>query len=165
MPKQSVSAKKHFIPSKIISGGQTGVDRAGLDAAIFAKIEIGGYVPKGRLSEDGRVPEKYLMTETPSDDYPQRTILNVKSSDATLILYREKFNGGTKFTYECCIENNKPVFCVDIFSESLLCNEMIISFLKQHKPAVLNIAGPRESNSPGIYDAALKILKSVFNGR
>ncbi|MCX5783495.1 MAG: putative molybdenum carrier protein, partial [Elusimicrobia bacterium] len=127
--------KFYFIPARIVSGGQTGVDRAGLDAAMSAGIKVGGYVPRGRLAEDGRVPQKYPLTETASAQYCERTLLNVKNSDATLILYLEKLSGGTLFTYRSCLQNHKPVLCVDISQNLNMCAAQIINFLESVKPA------------------------------
>ena len=82
--------KQVFVPAKIVSGGQTGVDRGALNAAIALGIEHGGWCPAGRVSEDGTIPSRYEMTETDSADYPTRTQQNVIDSDATLILYEQK---------------------------------------------------------------------------
>ncbi len=94
---------------KIISGGQTGVDRAALDFAIKYNIECGGWCPKGRKAEDGEISLKYPLTETNSTDYPKRTKLNIQDSHATLILYLDKFDPGTALTLKLCKEHNKPL--------------------------------------------------------
>lgn len=86
--------------TKIISGGQTGVDRAGLDFAMKHKISIGGWCPRGRRAEDGVIPSKYTLTEHFLSSYPPRTIKNIQSSDGTLILYYDNMEGGTLLTYK-----------------------------------------------------------------
>ena len=96
---------------KIISGGQTGVDRAALDAALETGIECGGFCPKGRRSEDGIIPEKYPLTETKTDQYPERTELNVKKSDATLVLIDGEADRGTALTISLCKLHHKPCDC------------------------------------------------------
>src|SRR3989344_782830 len=93
---------------KIISGGQTGVDRAALDAALELGLPCGGIVPKGRLAEDGRIPERYPVQECDSEDYVVRTELNVIHSDATLILNRGEISGGTLITAQFCRKHKKP---------------------------------------------------------
>lgn len=153
---------KNFIPFKIISGGQTGVDRAALDAAITLKIKTGGYMPKGALAEDGRVPANYNLKETKSSDYAQRTILNIVTSDATLILYLGRMEGGTLLTYEISLKKNKPVFALNMENSKDNCKKEILKFLNKTKPRILNIAGPRESKFPGIYRQAFKLLVELF---
>ena len=101
-------------PQRIVSGGQTGVDRAGLDAAMEIGLPIGGYVPKGRLAEDGQVPDKYPMTETGSKDYKERTKRNVLESDGTLIINIGPLKSGTALTAKIAHENNKPLMIVQL---------------------------------------------------
>ena len=151
-----------FLPAKIVSGGQTGVDRAGLDAALERGLPIGGYIPKGARAEDGRVPRKYGLTETKSSDYFARTVKNVEASDATLILYFEEMTGGTLLTCNACLRLGKPVLCVDLLNTGEDCTCAIREFLNEVRPRVLNIAGPRESKTPGVYSAALRILRQSF---
>jgi hypothetical protein len=153
---------KNFLPAKIISGGQTGVDRSALDAACACAIATGGYMPNGALAEDGKVPEKYNLKETKSAEYGQRTILNIVVSNATLILHSGTIDGGTLLTHEICIKKNKPVLLVNLLKDFRVCQAEIQKFLNKIKPAVLNIAGPRESKSPGIYKKALKVLSKVL---
>jgi hypothetical protein len=153
---------KRFVPYKIVSGGQTGVDRAGLDAAIACKIRVGGYMPKNALAEDGRVPAKYNLKETKSPEYAQRTILNIITSHATLILYNGKLDGGTLLTYEVCSKKKKPVLTVNLEYSKSRCKREIYKFLNEVKPRTLNIAGPRESKSPGIYKKVYKLLVGIF---
>ncbi|HXL55935.1 MAG TPA: putative molybdenum carrier protein [Chitinophagaceae bacterium] len=137
---------------KIISGGQTGVDRAALDVALELGIECGGFCPKGRRSEDGIIPEKYLLTETTTDQYPERTELNVKTSEGTLVLIDKEADRGTALTISLCKRYHKPCMVIDLLKENQ--NEDIVDWIKENKITVLNVAGNRESFSPGIWKKA-----------
>lgn len=149
----------------IISGCQTGVDRAALDAAMKAGIDCGGFVPRGKFAEDGRIPDRYPVYECDSPDYDVRTELNVINSDATLILNRGIIDGGTAYTLGLCRHHGKPVSVIDLDNlEPRQAAAQIQKFLQREKPQVLNVAGPRESKSPGIYALSLNILLSVLNG-
>ena len=147
------------LPQKIISGGQTGVDRAGLEVAIALGIEHGGWCPRGRLAEDGSVPSRYELVENDSTDYTVRTRQNVVDSDATLILYEQRLSGGTMLTRRIASELGKPFLCIRIHQDV---EAEITSWLIETKPASLNIAGPRESSSPGIESRAMEMLMRVF---
>lgn len=148
---------------RVISGGQTGVDRAALDAAMRLGIECGGFVPKGRLAEDGRIPDRYAVEECADGDYPARTRRNALESDATLVLNTGELAGGTLYTVEVCRLHGKPFFLAQLEkSRSREIAKQALEFLRKHRPRVLNVAGPRESKSPGIYKASLKILLYVF---
>lgn len=153
--------KKHnFGPSKIISGGQTGVDRAALDAALELGIPIGGWCPRGRKSEDGTIPDKYPLIETPKSYSLQRTEWNIRDSDATLILIIGKLEGGTRRTAELAHQMGKPYFIIDLNKSQK--TGMHKYWLEHHHPAILNIAGPRESKSPGIAIQAKDFLATCF---
>ena len=145
--------------NKIISGAQTGADRAGLDFAINNSIPHGGWVPKGRLAEDGVVPEKYKVTESKSEKYPPRTAANIHDSDATLIFTGNKPDKGTLLTIKLCQSMNKPCLVVNI-EEAGAVNK-ITDWMKSVKPGVLNIAGNRESFLPGIHGKVFEILQAV----
>ena len=145
---------------KIYSGGQSGVDRAALDAAILLNINHGGWCPKGRQAEDGRIDSSYLLTETDSSDYRVRTQLNVRDSDATLILFTGILEGGTKYTYEYASKIEKPVLLFNINIKPDLKN--ITDWILENKISVLNIAGPRESKNPGIYIKAKNIISELI---
>jgi hypothetical protein len=135
----------------IRSGGQTGADRSALQFAIRNNILHGGWCPKGRRAEDGRIAEIFSLDETPSADYKQRTEWNVRDSDATVIFTLEKtLCGGTLLTEELARCMNKP--CAIIVKENCTheCNDFLKEFMDQHNVKVLNIAGPRESEQPGI---------------
>ena len=163
MTPSSTDSMKSFVPSKIISGGQTGVDRSGLDVAIALGIEHGGWCPAGRLAEDGTIPSCYFLNETESSDYPSRTEQNILDSDATLIIYEGRLKGGTLLTRKICRRNSKNHLVIRLDGdkrESDLAN--LRDWLCVHQPKTLNVAGPRESGCPGIRDRAFEFLISVF---
>jgi len=145
---------------KIVSGGQTGVDRAALDAAIALGWEHGGWCPRGRLAEDGAIPERYRLVETESRQYAARTERNVVDSDATLILSRGPLSGGTELTRQFCRRHGRPHRVVDLEQPGPPVE--LADWLRRHRVAVLNVAGPRESQSPGIGAAAERYLRDVF---
>jgi hypothetical protein len=145
---------------KIISGGQTGVDRGALEAARCLGIPHGGWCPRGRLAEDGRIPEQYELQETDTADYATRTEKNVIESDATLILCRGALSGGTLLTYRLADQHGRPCKVVDL-SEPLDCRD-ILHWLEDNQVATLNVAGPRESQNPGIEAQTQKCLEEVF---
>jgi hypothetical protein len=147
---------------KIISGGQSGVDRAALDAAIKFSIPHGGWCPAGREAELGEIiSEKYLLSETSSHDVKQRTILNIVDSDATLIFIPNQFiklTDGTNFTIESVKSINKPYLVVDLSEELTAITLKIDSWINKHQISILNIAGPRESQSIGIYELSFNAI-------
>jgi hypothetical protein len=145
---------------KIISGGQTGVDRGALDAAIALGIPHGGWCPRGRLSEDGRIPEQYLLSETNSPDYAFRTEQNVLDADATLILYRGRISGGTELTLRLAQQHARPHLLVDLDAPAPPAE--VRRWIEEHAVETLNVAGPRESQSPSIGMMARDFLWSVL---
>jgi hypothetical protein len=145
---------------QIISGGQTGVDRGALDAAIAVGIEHGGWCPQGRLAEDGRIPDCYRLEETDSPDYPVRTESNVLYSDATLILYRSQLSGGTLLTVRIAEQHGRPSLAVDL--DSPLAPAKIRQWFEEHHVEVLNVAGPRESQCPNIAKSARDFVMKLF---
>lgn len=145
---------------KIVSGGQTGVDRAALDVAIDLEIPHGGWCPKGRLAEDGTIDEKYALTEMESRDYAKRTKQNVVDSDGTLILYRERLQGGTLLTHRLAKEHDKPLHRVRL--DLAINYAKIIDWIVTNRIVTLNVAGPRASASPGIEQLAAQALKNLF---
>ena len=148
---------------KIISGGQTGVDRAGLDAAVNAGIPIGGYCPKGRLAEDGVIPEQYPLIELESPESCYRTEKNVVESDGTLILNKGILSEGTKLTHDFTVRYGKPGLIVQLDADRIIEPGNVIRWIKGQCINVLNIAGPRESKcSGGIHAEAYAYLEKVF---
>ncbi len=156
MTSGSAGDKTNVFPTRILSGGQTGVDRAALDAAIELGLPHGGWCPRGRLSEDGRIPEKYHLKETLSPEYVVRTRLNVRDADGTLILYREPLEGGTALTWQLAVELEKPVLLVELGFPPVF--EAFRLWLGENAIRELNVAGPRESQRPGIYAEARRLL-------
>jgi hypothetical protein len=147
-------------PDKIVSGGQTGVDRAGLDAAFDAGITSGGYCPKGRRAEDGVIPERYPLIETEEKNYKIRTERNVIESDGTLILNQGSLTGGTLLTLQYARKHQKPVCVIQLENTDI---SAVHQWGSQYGVKILNIAGPRESKFPdGIYESAMKFLQSLF---
>ena len=153
-----------MIPRIIISGGQTGADRAALDAALDAGVEIGGWVPRGRRAEDGELNEKYAaLKETDSPHYEARTRCNVRDSDATLIISHGALHGGSRYTREMAEEMGKPFMHVDL--DQLphdLALTMIREWLGTLEGETLNVAGPRESSDGKIYKAVKRIITDLL---
>lgn len=141
---------------KIVSGGQTGVDRAGLDVARQLGLPLGGWCPKDRLAEDGSIAVSYTMKETPSPDYAVRTEWNVRDSDGTLVLTRGRPSEGTAFTIEITKRLGKPCLILDLAKQQAPAKVGV--WLGAHEIRILNVAGPRESKSPGIYQEAKTFL-------
>jgi hypothetical protein len=146
---------------KIVSGGQTGVDRGALDAAIALGIEHGGWCPRGRLAEDGVIPSRYQLTETASFEYWVRTQQNVIDSDGTLILYRDAMSGGTELTYRMTLKHGKPCLRVDLNGHLDLASAR--RWLSENAIQELNVAGPRDSTAPGIADEAREYVTSLLS--
>ena len=128
--------------SKIISGGQTGVDRAALDAAILLNIPTGGFCPRGRRAEDGRISDKYDLYETTNSNYSERTKQNIQHSQGTLILYWDSITNGSFTTLEYCIILNKPHFKVNMNKSPIYKIKKIECWIQNNQIKTLNIAGP-----------------------
>jgi hypothetical protein len=149
--------------NKIISGGQTGADRAALDVAIQLGISHGGWIPKGRLTENGKLDDKYHLKEMASPNYNKRTEQNVIDSDGTLIISHGKLTGGSEYTQDMAILHGRPWLHIDLNkTESFQAAKQIISWLAEHEIEVLNVAGPRASKDSAIYPTTFDILESVF---
>ncbi len=148
------------LPMKIISGGQTGVDRAALDAAIDLNIPHGGWCPRGRLAEDGPIPPRYQLRETESPQYHVRTEQNVLDGDATLILCHGSPSGGTGLTLRLARRHGKPHLLVDL--DAPITPEEAADWLAANGIKTLNVAGPRESQSPGIAAEATAFLRAML---
>ena len=153
-----------FRPQMICSGGQTGADRGALIAAAILGYEHGGWVPKGRLAEDGKVPRCYPMTEADTADYPTRTILNIECSNATAVFtYEDPATGGTKLTLRKAQEAKKPVIHIvlqpkDTLEGNLLIAKRLRAWIDEVEPRVLNVAGSRESKAPGLQTQVAEVM-------
>ena len=149
---------------RIVSGGQTGVDRAALDFALDNGMECGGWVPKGRIAEDGVIPAMYPnLRETESDHPKERTQLNTRDSDGTLVITRGAPAGGSAFTIEVATRLHKPVLHIDLERESGgLASRRLLEWVRNTKPVILNIAGPRSSEDPEIYALSKALLEITF---
>jgi hypothetical protein len=145
---------------KVVSGGQTGVDRAALDAALELGLPCGGWCPQGRKAEDGVIASRYPLTETPSVEYAQRTEWNVRDSDATLVLTLGRPSEGTAFTVEVARRLGKR--CLILILSDRPTPLIARQWLAEQRIRVLNVAGPRESKCPGIYAHALPFLRKVL---
>lgn len=149
---------------KIISGGQTGADRAALDFALENSLETGGWIPKNRLAEDGRIPEKYPnLRETETEDSAERTELNVRYADATMIFSHGDLKGGSKLTLEMCDKHAKPRLHIDFektdFSQAVKKAQQFVIFSNCQ---TLNIAGARASEDAQIYEKVKDFLEKLF---
>lgn len=156
----AMNFKQDHSVRRIVSGGQTGVDRGALDAAIFLGIDHGGWCPRGRLAEDGPIPLRYELAETDSAKYPVRTEQNVIDSDGTLILYAGELQGGTSLTWRLARDHDKPVLAIDLAGPVDYCETR--RWIADHAIEVLNVAGPRESSSSGIADAARSFIAQLL---
>lgn len=159
---------------KIITGGQTGVDRAGLDVAINLNISYGGWCPKGRIDELGIIPKKYRALKeisgdfkTEKENYDARTKRNIKDSDGTLIIIPKfrlpsNMKDGTQLTISEAKNQSKPLFIIKLFDSAEKNSESIVNWIKENQIKTLNIGGPRESSSPGIYKSCFAFLEAVL---
>ena len=145
---------------KIVSGGQTGVDRAALDTAINNNIAYCGWCPRGRLAEDGAIDEQYDLKETKSNNYAQRTEWNVRDSDGTLILNTGPLQGGTALTANLATLQNKPFLIVNLDVQPD--TTVIVEWITSNDIKILNIAGPRERKQPGIYKKTCQLLEKLI---
>ena len=148
---------------KIISGGQTGVDRGALDAALAAEFSCGGWCPQGRRAEDGKIPDRYPLEETRSAHYLDRTHRNVEDSDGTLIIARGPLLGGTRATARFAEHIKKPCLVLDPdrhTAERLL--ETTLGWLSDHSIQTLNVAGPRASGDANIQAVAEQLITRLI---
>jgi hypothetical protein len=144
---------------KVISGGQTGVDRAVLDAALRHGINCGGWCPAGRLDEFGKIPDHYPIQELKDGGFTERTLRNVKDSDGTVVIYPGELRGGTEETVRFCDKLDRPRQLIDgskISAESAA--NLIAEFIRKNKIHTLNVAGPRQSEWQEGYDYATRAL-------
>ena len=151
---------------KIISGGQTGVDRAALDAALDNAVACGGLCPAGRRAEDGPIPDRYPLTELQTADYRERTIKNLMQADGTVIIYFSRPTGGTKLTLDSCIKYLRPYVKIDAdrLSETEAAQK-IAEFIDRFDIGTLNVAGPRGSGHPDAYRYAYDVISGLLKPR
>ena len=149
---------------QIISGGQTGVDRAALDFSIQVGIACGGWVPKGRIAEDGIIPAKYPnLKEAEAENPKLRTELNVRDADGTLLITRGTPTGGSGFTVEVATCLGKPFLHIDLAEESVEHGaRRLLQWLQDFHPQILNVAGPRSSEDHDIYELTTRLLHKVW---
>jgi len=150
--------------TKIISGGQTGADRAALDSAIKHGIPHGGWIPKGRLAKDGSLSVKYKLKEMPTSSYPAQTEQNVIDSDGTLIISRGKRGGGADLTQKLAIKHGRPWLHIDLNQKKDHTDAAakIKEWIVQEEIEVIHVAGPRASKDPHIYNKVMEILELVY---
>lgn len=156
-----------FRPAVVISGGQTGVDRAAWDAAEARDIPYSGYVPRGRRAEDGKIPGSYRnLRETGTTNYGERTALNVIRSDATLVFTTG--GPGSRLTIRLAKKHDKPLLVVRVdllFSDEHAVDQGVAGirdFMNRERPRVLNVAGTRESSLPGVGADVREVLMAVW---
>jgi len=151
--------------AKLVSGGQSGVDRAALDAALELGVPCGGWCPKGRKAEDGPIPDRSPLQETPSAGYSQRTKWNVRDSDGTLILTRGEPTGGTLLTLEECDRAGKPRLVIDLSASDDVAAQVAAAreWVARLGNGTLNVAGPRASRHPELYPRARAFVRAILS--
>lgn len=147
---------------RIVSGGQTGVDRAALDVALALGLPGGGWCPRGRKAEDGPIPARYPLQETPAAAYAERTRRNVRDSDGTLVLTLGAPSGGTALTCRVARARGRPLLVIDLADPAQARPERVREWLAAAEVATLNVAGPRESGAPGVYARARAFLERAL---
>jgi Circularly permutated YpsA SLOG family len=151
---------------KIISGGQTGVDRAALDVALEHGIHCGGWCPAGRVDEFGKIPSRYPVQELAAGGFSERTFENVKDSNGTVVIYSEQLHGGTEQTVQFCVELQRPYILIDASRVAAKdAATSIMDFVAGNQIEVLNVAGPRQSEWPDGYDYVTRALESFWVNR
>ncbi|HVV86589.1 MAG TPA: deoxyribonuclease IV, partial [Kofleriaceae bacterium] len=153
-------------PDRIVSGGQTGADRGALDAAIELGVPHGGWCPRGRRAEDGRIPARYDLRETESAAYAVRTGRNVVDSDGTLLVTRGAVTGGSALTASLAVRHRRPLLHVDLDrTAGVAAVAAVRTWMAEHRVRRLNVAGPRASHTPGIADDVRRLLVAVLGAR
>lgn len=155
-----MSSPTNCLIKRIVSGGQTGVDRAALDAAIELGVPHGGWCPRGRTAEDGPIPNHYELTEHASSDYADRTRQNVIDSDGTLIIYQRRLSGGTALTNRIAKSLDKPLLRIRI--DLTVDYDKAVAWLAEYEIRALNVAGPRGSANPGLYGEAKAVVRRLI---
>ena len=151
---------------KIVSGGQTGVDRGALDAALAAGFPCGGWCPEGRIAEDGAIADCYPMEVLSGAGYEERTLRNVLDSNGTAILHAGNLEGGTRLTAQHCARHGKPLVLLDASAcPPDKAAAEIAAFVEREHVAVLNIAGPRASKWPGAHDYSYAVVSHLLHSR
>jgi hypothetical protein len=153
----------------IVSGGQTGVDRGALDAALQAGVTCGGWCPEDCMAEDGVIDARYGLVPLPQGGYAERTRRNVLDSDATLILYFGELEGGTALTAACCEKQGRPLLLIDALAlDPEQAAVMARDFMARHAVLCLNVAGPRASKIPAAHgyasDTVSRLLALLATG-
>lgn len=149
---------------KIVSGGETGVDRGALDAALAVGFECGGWAPGDRMAEDGVISDRYPLTVLPDGGYRQRTRLNVVDSDGTAVIYNESLTGGTRLTRNLCALLNRPYVLINAreTTDAGKAAAAVLKFIERSKIQVLNVAGPRASGWPAGHVFSFAVLREVI---
>jgi len=156
-------AKIEAMIKKIISGGQTGADRAALDVALKFNIPHGGWIPKGRITEEGALPHKYRLQEMPTGSYDARTEQNVIDSDGTLIIARGQLTGGSDYTRKMTLKHKKQLLGIDLTQiDHHDAAALAAAWIRMQRIELLNVAGPRASKDPAIYSDVFKIIENVI---
>lgn len=151
-------------PTQIVLGGQTGVDRAALDAAITCGLPCRGWCPADRRAEDGIIPEHYPLQAAAKPGYRERTIRNVLDSDGTVLIYHGTLSGGTEETLRLCLQLRRPYRLIDAREiVALRGAELVAEFVEQHGIKSLNLAGPRAGNWPGGYEYTFDLIQQMLS--
>lgn len=158
-----MTSRRTYPLEKIISGGQTGVDRAALDAALHHRFPCGGYCPKGRKAEDRAIHARYPLTEHASADYRKRTLANIVHSHGTLIIYAQAMKGGTALTADYCRQHERPFLLVDAHhQDSAQAAGVALEFFRKFDVRCLNVAGPRRSRWAAGYRYAYRCMDHIL---
>ncbi len=147
---------------RIISGGQTGVDRAALDFALENQIDCFGWCPKGRKAEDGVIPNTYPLKEAETSGYEKRTLKNVEESQGLMVFVDGEPDNGTILAIDHAEKQNKPIYIIHLSMNVEDQETGILDFLEDQEVTIVNIVGPRESNSPGIYRKTKSFLEELI---
>jgi hypothetical protein len=148
---------------KIVSGGQTGAERAALDFAIDKDILHGGWVPKDRIAEDGTIPNHYHLTEMATKSYPKKTEQNVIDSDGTLIISHGPLSGGSMYTIEMTVMHGRLRLHIDLNrTPAFGAAQKVIGWIEENRINTLNVTGPRSSKNSKIYQAVYNLLETIY---